>query len=129
MVADTQQWEQSAGFMLDTHPGITKWVKNDHLGFIIPYRRRNVARKYIPDFIVVTDSGENLIVEIKGQMTDDADIKAKAAERWVAAVNRLGNQGHWQYLLIMEPTELGSKLNEFCVSKWNGDRIELGKAV
>ena len=36
MVADTQNWEQSAAFLLDSHEDVKKWVKNDHLGFFIP---------------------------------------------------------------------------------------------
>jgi type III restriction enzyme len=66
MVADTQKWEQSAGFLLDSHPGVKSWVKNDHLDFFIPYRNRRVRAPYIPDFIAVTDSGQHVIVEIKG---------------------------------------------------------------
>lgn len=46
MVADTQKWEQSAAFLLDTHPGVKKWVKNDRLGFFIPYRSRGLPAKY-----------------------------------------------------------------------------------
>src|SRR5699024_5072727 len=67
MVADTGQWEQSAAFALDAHPGVTRWVKNDHLGFVIPYRKRNIQARYIPDFLVVLDNGLRLIVEVKGQ--------------------------------------------------------------
>ncbi|MEX0827952.1 MAG: DEAD/DEAH box helicase family protein [Haliea sp.] len=33
MVADTQKWEQSAAFLLDSHPGVKSWVKNDRLGW------------------------------------------------------------------------------------------------
>jgi hypothetical protein len=83
MVADTGKWEQSAAFALDAHPGVARWVKNDHLGFVIPYRKRNIQARYIPDFVVVLDNGLQLIVEVKGQYDDDADVKAKAAERWV----------------------------------------------
>ena len=36
MVADTEKWEQSAGFVLDTHPSVERWVKNEHLGLRIP---------------------------------------------------------------------------------------------
>jgi len=42
-------------------------------------------------------------VEIKGQATDDADVKALAAQRWVNAVNRLGQHGGWCYLLVAVP--------------------------
>lgn len=119
MVADTKKWEQSAAFLLDSHPGVTKWVKNDRLGFFIPYRHRGLPAKYVPDFIAVTDTGENVIVEIKGQVTDSADAKAKAAERWVAAVNRLGEHGTWRYLLVTDPGRLGMMLNEFTRTPWD----------
>lgn len=36
MVADTEKWEQSTGFVLDTHPSVERWVKNEHLGLRIP---------------------------------------------------------------------------------------------
>src|SRR5690606_11765840 len=53
MVADTAKWEQSAAFALDTHPGVLRWVKNDHLGFTIPYRKRGIQARHFPDFIAV----------------------------------------------------------------------------
>ena len=120
MVADTEKWEQSAAFALDTHPGVRKWVKNDRLGFSIPYRHGGRTAKYLPDFLVVTDADENVIVEIKGQITDKSDAKAKAAERWAEAVNRLGDRGRWSYLLVTDPANLGPMLDDACVSKWNG---------
>ena len=113
MVADTQKWEQSAAFLLDTHPGVKRWVKNDRLGFLIPYRSRGLPAKYVPDFIVVTDKDQNVIVEIKGQVSDSADAKAKAAERWIAAVTRLGQYGTWHYLLVTDPGRLGLMLNSY----------------
>lgn len=125
MVADTQKWEQSAAFLLDSHPGVTKWVKNERLGFFIPYRNRGLPVRYVPDFIVETDSGLNVIVEIKGVMTDNADVKAKAAERWVKAVNRLGQHGTWHYLLVMNPGMLGKILNSYTTSKWDEGQFEL----
>lgn len=119
MVADTQKWEQSAGFLLDSHPGVKSWVKNDRLSFFIPYRNRGLPARYIPDFIAVTDSGEHVIVEIKGQVTDSADAKAKAALRWTHAVNRLGEHGTWHYLFVTDPGRLGHMLNDFTQEKWD----------
>lgn len=75
MVADTKIWEQAAATALDAHPAVRRWVKNDHLGFQVPYRKDGVRRRYMPDFIVDLVSGERLVVEIKGQM-GDAEIKA-----------------------------------------------------
>lgn len=48
------------------------------------------CRHRLPDFIAVLVVGLILLIEIKGQYGDDADLKAKAAERWVATVNRAG---------------------------------------
>ena len=119
MVADTQKWEQSAAFLLDSHPGVVRWVKNDRLGFFIPYRNRGVPARYIPDFIAVTDKGLNVVVEIKGQVTDSADAKAKAAERWVAAVNRLGQYGEWHYLMVTDPGRMAAEINPFATAQWS----------
>jgi type III restriction enzyme len=72
-------------------------------------------------FVVETDSGLNVIVEIKGQVTDEADAKAKAARRWTSAVNRLGGQnGTWHYLLVTDPGALGKILNDHTTAKWEG---------
>lgn len=126
MAADTKKWEQSAGFALDAHPGVVKWVKNEHLGFSIPYRKNGVPSTYIPDFIVDLDIGLTLIVETKGQYNDNADIKAKAAERWVGAVNEAGSFGLWQYVVVKDPIELPKILNTFCVAKWDATSFEFG---
>lgn len=125
MVADTKKWEQSAGFLLDSHPGIKSWVKNDRLGFFIPYRNRGLPARYVPDFIAVTDSGERIIIEIKGQVTDSADAKAKAALRWADAVNQLGEHGTWHYLFVTDPGRLGQMLNDFTQEKWDEGSFEL----
>ncbi|WP_443971313.1 BPTD_3080 family restriction endonuclease [Sphingobium sp. CR28] len=119
MVADTKKWEQSAAFLLDSHPGVVRWVKNDRLGFFIPYRNRGVPARYIPDFIAMTDKGLKVIVEIKGQVTDSADAKAKAAERWAAAVNRLGQYGGWHYLMVTDPGRMAEEINPFATAQWS----------
>ncbi len=79
----------------------------------------------MPDFIVETDTALNLIVEIKGQVTDNADAKAKAAVRWVNAVNRLAQHGTWHYLLNTDPGMLGKTLNDYTAAKWDEEPFEL----
>ena len=125
MVADTGKWEQSAGFLLDSHPGVRKWVKNERLGFFVPYRNKGIPARYVPDFIVETDTGLDVILEIKGQVTDAADVKAKAAQRWVDAVNRLGQHGTWHYLLVTDPGTVGKALNSFTKAQWDEGQFEL----
>jgi type III restriction enzyme len=79
----------------------------------------------VPDFIVVTDKHQNVIVEIKGQLTDSADAKAKAAERWTAAVTRLGQYGTWRYLLVTDPGRLGLILNAYTSAGWAQGQFQL----
>ena len=99
LVVDSR-WEKAAAFCLDTHPGVRAWVKNDHLGFVVPYRIDGSARKYLPDFVIElnVDALTRWIVEIKGEERLDDPKKRSAAERWVRAVNRDGRFGRWEYL-------------------------------
>jgi type III restriction enzyme len=125
MVADTKKWEQSAGFALDIHPAVLRWVKNDHLGFVIPYRKQALVAGYLPDFIAVLSNGLQLIIETKGQYNDDADIKAKAAERWVQAMNQLGEHGRWAYLVVDDPPALMPMLDRLA----DADAVATGAVV
>lgn len=125
MVADTKKWEQSAGYLLDKHPGVVKWVKNDRLGFHIPYRHNNISHRYEPDFIVELDTGMRLIIETKGQYLDDSDRKAKAAERWVQAVNFDGRFGVWHYVVVTDPTAVLKELDALCSASIPNNHLEL----
>jgi len=103
-------WEQEAGELLDSHPAVSAWVKNDRLGLVIPYRKEGTPRKYLPDFIVDLKNGGRLIVEIKGQ-AGDAAIKKAAAERWCSAVNDDGRYGGWAYHLCFGAQEMTGVLD------------------
>ena len=47
-----QKWEQSAAYIIDTHPAVEAFVKNAGLGFAIPYLHNGQPHDYVPDFIV-----------------------------------------------------------------------------
>lgn len=104
-------WERQAADLLDTHPVVASWVKNDRLGLVIPYRKEGTPRKYLPDFLVELVTGEMLIVEIKGQV-GDAMIKKAAAERWCKAVTNSGRFGQWQYHLCFGASSLHGVLDK-----------------
>jgi type III restriction enzyme len=125
IVADTKTWEQSAATALDAHPAVTRWVKNDHLGFTVPYRKDGVRRSYLPDFIVDLVTGERLAVEIKGQ-TGDAEIKAVAAHRWCNAVNNDGRFGRWSYHIVRQPPDLMSLLDKLAVPSRLPTELSIG---
>jgi type III restriction enzyme len=116
-VFDTKLAEQQAAYIFDTDERVDRWVKNERLGFVIPYRREGIQRRYFPDFIVELADGEKLIIETKGRDAPDVEIKAIAAKRWCAAVNNDGRYGRWTYYLVWEPGEINRLLNEHIASR------------
>jgi type III restriction enzyme len=77
---------------------VDAFVKNAGLGFAIPYVHNGRGHDYQPDFIVRLKDGRHLILETKG-FDELADVKAAAAERWVAAVNADRTFGRWEYAM------------------------------
>ena len=110
-VVSDSKWEQSAAYHLDTHPRVAAFVKNQGLGFAIPYLHAGGAHDYVPDFIVRLDNGVHLILEPKGY-DELAEVKTQAAERWVAAVNADGRFGEWRYAMTREMNAIPGLLDD-----------------
>ena len=96
-------WEIEFCRIVESHLRVRAYVKNEGMGFSVPYRMGGIARRYFPDFIVRVDDGVdepmNLVVEIKGKREDDAIIKAETMHTsWVPGVNRLAEFGRWDFL-------------------------------
>jgi len=113
VVADTRVWEQSAAYILDSHPIVAAFAKNAGLGFAIPYMHNGQMHDYIPDFIVrLARPGQHyLILETKG-FDELAEIKKAAAQRWVDAVNADGSHGRWRYALARPIDDVRRILDE-----------------
>ena len=86
------------------------YVKNQNLGFTIPYTLEGEHANYIPDFLVRLDDGHgdddllNLIVEVTGETKKDKAAKVETARNlWVPAVNNHGGFGRWAFLEITDP--------------------------
>lgn len=99
-------WEQRLALLLEAHPAVDAYVKNDHLEFVIPYRYAGRTHRYLPDFIVrlkqrdEDDPVRHLIVEVSGtrKNADKRTVKAETARNlWCAAVNNHGGYGRWGY--------------------------------
>ena len=93
-------WEATDAFVLDNSDHVAAWAKNDHLGFEILYIYRGVVRKYRPDFLVRLADGAMLILETKGQETEQDKVKQRYLEEWVQAVNTHGGFGHWRCAVV-----------------------------
>ena len=88
--------------MVESHPNVKAYVKNHNLGLEVPYLYGSTPRRYIPDFIVQVDDGQDdplhLIVEIKGYRGEDAKEKKNTMEAyWLPGVNALGQYGRWAF--------------------------------
>jgi type III restriction enzyme len=99
-------WEASESFELDRNPNVEAWVKNDHLGFEVLYIYRGVVRKYRPDFLVRLVSGDYLILEVKGQDSEQDQVKRRFLDEWVKAVNDQAGFGHWSWEVSKNPADL-----------------------
>jgi type III restriction enzyme len=94
-------WEKYAANVVEAHPKVAAWVKNDHLGFHILYLWNGSKRKYIPDFLVRYDSGKTLVLEIKGVDSPQDQAKRTALAQWVDAVNAHGGFGTWAWDVVV----------------------------
>ncbi len=102
-------WEAEFCRAVEAHPRVRAYVKNQGLGFEVPYLLGATPRKYLPDFIARVDDGHrdddllNLVVEIKGYRGEDAKDKANTMDAyWVPGVNNLGTFGRWAFAEFKE---------------------------
>lgn len=109
-------WEAELCRVVEAHPRVLAYVKNQGLGFEVPYRQGSLARRYRPDFIVLVDDGRgsgdplHLVVEIKGYRGEDAKEKKSTMETyWVPGVNHLGTYGRWAFCELTQVYEIESE--------------------
>ena len=112
-------WEAEFCRVAEAHSRVRAYVKNQGLGFEVPYRFGSIRRKYIPDFIVLVDDGRgeddprHLIVEIKGHRREDAKVKKETMETyWVPGVNRRGGFGRWAFAEFTDFHQIETEFNE-----------------
>ncbi len=108
VVADST-WEQKLAHTLEGMDEVATYVKNQGLGFTIPYTYEGQERQYLPDFIVRVCDGRgdqplNLVVEVSGEARKDKAAKVTTARGfWVPAVNNLGSHGRWGFVEVTDP--------------------------
>jgi type III restriction enzyme len=120
VVGDTQDWEQKTAMALEDMEEMIRYVKNDHLGFTIPYTFEGEEHQYIPDFIAVMDDGHgidnplNLIVEVTGERKPEKAAKVSTAKTlWVPAVNNHGGFGRWAFFEVTDPHNVKNSIRGY----------------
>ncbi|MFQ3664495.1 MAG: hypothetical protein SNJ79_00450 [Sphingomonadaceae bacterium] len=125
-------WEAELARVLETHPRVVAFVKNQGLGLEVPYRDGSTPHRYLPDMVVRLDDGHgpddllNLILETKGYRKGDAQLKAETMKTlWVPGVNNLGTHGRWAFAEFIDmpliEQEFGALvealISQFAISK------------
>jgi type III restriction enzyme len=110
-------WEAELCRVVETHPRVLAYAKNQNLGLEVPYRTGGTMRRYVPDFIVLVDDGGagplHLIVEIKGYRGENAKDKANTMRAyWVPGVNNLGRFGRWAFAEFTAVYEIEARFTE-----------------
>lgn len=100
--------EAANSYNFDKNPNVAAWVKNDHLGFHVSYLYKGIVRRYIPDFLVRLKGGKMLILEVKGQESEQDRAKRERLCDWVRAVNGLHGQpfGEWVCDVSYNPADV-----------------------
>ena len=122
-------WELNFCQFLEDDPGVYSYVRNDGLGFEVPYIYQKRAHNYRPDFIALVDDGKenllNLVIEIKGLRDDKDRAKADTMKRyWVPSVNNDGRWGRWAFVEIMDMQNAREKLTQFTSGKHKTEAVE-----
>lgn len=99
-------WEAHAANVLETSEHILAYAKNDHLGFQIYYMWNGAKRRYLPDFLIRLANGCTLILEIKGEDSQQNKAKRFALDAWVKGVNQKGGFGAWCWDVAFEPAQI-----------------------
>jgi len=108
-------WEATETFELERSKEVDAWVKNDHLGFEILYIWQGIVKKYRPDFLIRLTNGVNLVLEVKGQDTQENKSKRQFLDEWVKAVNSHGGFGVWAWDVVLQPKEVLGVLEKHAV--------------
>ncbi|MBW4558206.1 MAG: DEAD/DEAH box helicase family protein [Trichormus sp. ATA11-4-KO1] len=118
VVADTNSWEQKMAQVLEDMDEVVCYVKNQGLGFLIPYTLNGQQKNYMPDFITRINDGQgdllNLIVEVSGEARKDKAVKVSTTQNfWIPAINQHGGFGRWNFIEITDPWDAENTIRAF----------------
>jgi len=100
------KWEYLEAKTINENSAVEAFVKNDHLGFAVLYNYQGVIRRYFPDFIIKLKHGGYLVLETKGQDTEQDKTKRAFLDEWCKAINQHGGFGKWSWAVSFDPNDL-----------------------
>jgi type III restriction enzyme len=119
-------WEGICAKTLEEIISVKSYVKNQFLGFSVPYNKDGKDHLYFPDMIALVKSKsgvyKNLIIEISGMSKDKAEKKWFLENRWLPAINSLKEKydyPEWHFIEIANDirdikNQLIAKIESIC---------------
>lgn len=95
------------------------------MAFEVPYLDGGAMRRYVPDFLVRIDDGQddplNLVLEVKGLRNENAKAKSETMHNlWVPGVNALGGYGRWAFAEFTDPYTMDEEFAARVVEWFDG---------
>lgn len=107
-------WEAHAANILESSDAVVAYAKNDHLGFQVHYLWGGSKRRYVPDFLIRLSNGKTLVLEIKGQDSDQNRAKRAAMETWTTGINAKGGFGLWCSDVALDMSQIETMIQAHC---------------
>ena len=124
LVPEDSGWETKVVAKLERMAEVRAYVKNQNLGFRIPYVFEGRPGNYYPDLLVKVDDGHgdadllHLIVEVSGQELKEKAAKVETARTlWVPAVNNERRFGRWAFLEVSNPDKAMGTIRAFLAGR------------
>lgn len=103
-------WEKAVADLCEQDGAVLAWAKNDHLDFKVRYLYRGSSRNFVPDYLIRLDNGKTLVLEVKGQDSEQNRAKRAAMDTWLKAVNEQRSFGEWSFEVVFEPAKIRAAL-------------------
>lgn len=58
----------------------------------------------MPDYLIRLKNGQTLVLEVKGQDSEQNRAKRAAMDTWIKAVNEQGGFGSWCFETVFDPS-------------------------
>ncbi len=73
---------------------------------------QGIVRKYRPDYLIRLTNGTMLVLEVKGQDSQEGKTKREFLDEWVKAVNAHGGFGRWAWDVSFHPKDVAGILEK-----------------
>lgn len=104
-------WEASEAFELDRNRNVAAWARTTTSDSRLQHSYKGVIRKFRPDYLVRLTNEKTLVLEVKGQDSQEQQTKREFLAEWIGAVNSHGGFSSWAADVSHHPGDIQEILN------------------